>query len=119
MIENFRPGGLSKYGLDYHSISGSNPGIIYCSITGFGQEGPYSGRPGYDFLIQGMGGLMSITGFSDGSEGGGPVKVGVAVCDLFTGMFAVNSAWQRLHFVQKLEKDNILTVRFLIVKSQC
>jgi len=104
LIENFRPGGLSKYGLDYHSISGSNPGIIYCSITGFGQEGPYSGRPGYDFLIQGMGGLMSITGFSDGSEGGGPVKVGVAVCDLFTGMFAVNSALAALTFRAKTGK---------------
>jgi len=69
LIENFKPGGLQKYGLDYASIAAFNPGIIYCSITGFGQTGPYSHRSGYDFLIQGMGGLMSITGQPDGSPG--------------------------------------------------
>ena len=92
IVENFRPGGLKKYGLDYVSIAAINPGIIYCSITGFGQTGPYANRPGYDFLIQGMGGLMSITGQPDGSPGAGPVKVGVAVCDLFTGLFTANAA---------------------------
>ncbi len=91
LIENFKLGGLRKYGLDYDSIRAVNPGIVYCSITGFGQDGPYAGRPGYDFLIQGMGGLMSITGQPPGTPGGEPVKVGVAVCDLFTGMYATVS----------------------------
>jgi len=88
VIENFKLDGLAKYGLDYASLKHVNPRIIYCSITGFGQEGPYAHRPGYDFLIQAMGGLMSITGRPDGVPGGGPVKVGVAVCDLFAGMYA-------------------------------
>ncbi len=101
LIENFKPGGLQKYGLDYASIAAFNPGIIYCSITGFGQTGPYSHRSGYDFLIQGMGGLMSITGHPDGSPGGAPMKVGVAVCDLFTGMFAANAALAALAYRYK------------------
>ncbi len=92
LVENFRQGTLAKYGLDYETIAELNPGIIYCSITGFGQSGPYAHRSGYDFLIQGMGGLMSITGLPDEIPGGGPVKVGVAVCDLFTGMFVANAA---------------------------
>ena len=101
LIENFKPGGLLKYGLDYASIERLNPGIIYCSITGFGQTGPYSHRSGYDFLIQGMGGLMSITGQPDGSPGSGPMKVGVAVCDLFTGMFTANAALAALAYRNK------------------
>lgn len=88
VIENFKVGGLAKYGLDYASLRKVNPGIVYCSVTGFGQTGPYASRAGYDFLIQGIAGLMSITGLPDGAPGGGPVKVGVAVCDLFTGMYA-------------------------------
>ncbi|MBE9570556.1 MAG: CoA transferase [Proteobacteria bacterium] len=88
IIENFKVGGLSKYGLDYESIKKICPKIIYCSITGFGQTGPYSHRTGYDFLIQSMGGLMSITGAPDDEPGGGPMKVGVAVVDIFTGMYA-------------------------------
>lgn len=88
LIENFKVGGLAKYGLDYASLHVRNPGLVYCSITGFGQQGPYAARAGYDFLVQGMGGLMSITGLPDDVPGGGPVKVGVAVCDLFTGMYA-------------------------------
>ena len=97
IFENFRPGSLQKYGLDYTSIFEINPEIIYCSITGFGQTGPYAHRPGYDFLIQGMGGLMSITGHPDADPGGGPVKVGVAVCDLFTGLYASNAALAALN----------------------
>ena len=104
IVENFRPGGLKKYGLDYVSIAAINPGIIYCSITGFGQTGPYANRPGYDFLIQGMGGLMSITGQPDGSPGAGPVKVGVAVCDLFTGLFAANAALAALTYRNRTGK---------------
>ena len=90
LIENYKVGGLAKYGLGYQSLSKINPKIVYCSITGFGQTGPYAQRPGYDFLIQGMGGLMSVTGAPD-TEGGGPVKVGVAVTDLFTGLYASNA----------------------------
>ena len=104
IVENFRPGGLRKYGLDYASIAAINPGIIYCSITGFGQTGPYANRPGYDFLIQGMGGLMSITGQPDGSAGAGPVKVGVAVCDLFTGLFTANAALAALAYRNRTGK---------------
>ena len=88
VIENFKVGGLVKYGLDYESLKAVNPGLVYCSVTGFGQDGPYAKRAGYDFMIQGMGGLMSITGQPDGEEGGGPVKVGVAVTDVFTGLYA-------------------------------
>jgi len=90
LIENYKVDGLKKYGLDYASMAEINLGLVYCSITGFGQTGPYAERPGYDFLIQGMGGLMSITGDPD-HENGGPVKVGVAVTDLFTGLYAANA----------------------------
>lgn len=89
VIENFKVGGLEKYGLDYASLRTDNPGLVYCSITGFGQTGPYRERPGYDFLIQGMSGLMSITGEPDSAPGGKPVKVGVAVTDVLTGLYAV------------------------------
>ncbi|MBW2714916.1 MAG: CoA transferase [Deltaproteobacteria bacterium] len=89
VIENFKVGGLLKYGLDYETLRADNPGLVYCSITGFGQTGPYRERPGYDFLIQGMSGLMSITGEPDSAPGGKPVKVGVAVTDVLTGLYAV------------------------------
>src|SRR5690606_3217961 len=85
---NFKVGGLKRYGLDYATLREINPKLIYCSVTGFGQDGPYASRPGYDFMIQGMGGLMSITGERDGEPGAGPQKAGVAVTDLFTGMYA-------------------------------
>jgi crotonobetainyl-CoA:carnitine CoA-transferase CaiB-like acyl-CoA transferase len=88
LIENFKVGGLRQYGLDYETIHKLNPRLVYCSITGFGQTGPYAPRAGYDFLIQGMGGLMSVTGRPDGEEGGGPMKVGVALTDILTGLFA-------------------------------
>ncbi|NPD14118.1 CoA transferase [Xinfangfangia sp. D13-10-4-6] len=87
VIENFKLGGLRKYGLDYDSLKEINPGLIYCSITGFGQTGPYAHRAGYDFIIQGMAGLMSVTGPADGQ----PQKVGVAVTDVFTGIYASNA----------------------------
>ncbi len=87
-IENYKAGGLAKYGLDAGQLRHDNPRLIYCSITGFGQDGPYRDRPGYDFMIQGLGGLMSITGERDDLPGGGPQKVGVAVSDLMTGMYA-------------------------------
>lgn len=89
VIENFKVGGLKKYGLDYDSLKAIKPDLVYCSITGFGQNGPYANRAGYDFLIQGMGGLMSVTGQPDSVPGGGPVKVGVALADVLTGLYAV------------------------------
>ncbi len=85
LIENFKRGGLTKYGLDYAALSELNPGLVYCSITGFGQDGPYKDRAGYDYLIQGMSGLMSITGDTDGE----PQRVGVAVTDILTGLYSV------------------------------
>jgi len=88
LVENYKVGGLTKYGLDYDSLSKINPGLIYCSITGFGQTGPYAKRAGYDFMIQGMAGLMSVTGEADGKPGGGPQKVGVALADILTGLNA-------------------------------
>ena len=91
VVENFRVGGLAKYGLDYASLSAQNPALVYCSITGFGQTGPYKDRGGYDFLIQGMSGLMSITGRPDGEPGEGPLKVGIPLADLFTGLYATVS----------------------------
>ncbi|MGD2139441.1 MAG: CaiB/BaiF CoA-transferase family protein [Burkholderiales bacterium] len=91
VIENFKLGGLKKYGLDYESLKPLNPGLIYCSITGFGQTGPYAPRAGYDFLIQGLGGLMSITGRPDDEPGGGPIKVGVALADIMTGMYSATA----------------------------
>ncbi len=88
LLENFKVGGLKRYGLGYDALAAINPRLIYCSITGFGQDGPYAERPGYDFLIQGLGGLMSITGQPDGEPGGGPVKAGVALTDITTGLYA-------------------------------
>ena len=88
IVENFKVGGLSKFGLDEMALHQVNPRLIIASITGFGQDGPYATRAGYDYIIQGMGGLMSITGLPDGEAGGGPMRVGVAVADLFTGMYA-------------------------------
>ena len=87
LVENFRVGGLAKFGLDAASLRAANPRLVYASITGFGQDGPYADRAGYDFMIQAMGGLMSITGRPDGEPVGGPMRVGVAVADLFTGMY--------------------------------
>jgi len=91
LLENFKVGGLKKYGLDYASLKDEMPRLIYCSITGFGQTGPFANRPGYDFMIQGMGGLMSITGERDGLAGAGPQKAGVAVTDVFTGLYGAIS----------------------------
>lgn len=89
VLENFKVGALARYGLDYASLRAVNPRLVYCSITGFGQDGPYARRGGYDFLIQAMGGLMSVTGPAEGSPGSEPTKVGVPVSDLFTGLYAV------------------------------
>jgi crotonobetainyl-CoA:carnitine CoA-transferase CaiB-like acyl-CoA transferase len=85
VVENFKVGGLAKFGLDHPSLSAANPGLVYCSVTGFGQDGPYAARAGYDFLIQGMGGIMDLTGDPEGE----PQKVGVAFADIFTGLYSV------------------------------
>jgi crotonobetainyl-CoA:carnitine CoA-transferase CaiB-like acyl-CoA transferase len=87
LLENFKVGALSRYGLGYDDLARVNPGLVYCSITGFGQTGPYRSRPGYDFMIQAMGGLMSVTGEPDGA----PMKVGVAITDLLTGMYSATA----------------------------
>ena len=91
VVENFKVGGLRKFGLDAETLRAANPRLIVASITGFGQDGPYAERAGYDFIIQGMGGMMSITGLPDDQPGGGPLRVGVAVVDLFTGMYTATA----------------------------
>lgn len=93
LIENFKVGGLAKYGLDYDSLRAVNPRLIYCSVTGFGQDGPYAHRAGYDYIVQGMSGLMSVTGPADGE----PQKVGVAVTDVFTGIYAATGILAAVH----------------------
>ncbi len=91
LVENFKVGGLKGYGLDFESLKASNPRLIYCSVTGFGQDGPYAERAGYDLMIQAMTGMMDITGRADGTPGGGPQRVGVALTDLFTGCYATSA----------------------------
>ncbi len=97
VVENFKVGGLRKFGLDAESLRTAHPRLIYASITGFGQDGPYAQRAGYDYIIQGMGGLMSLTGLPDGEPGGGPMKVGVAVADLFSGMYTASAILAALY----------------------
>ncbi|WP_349606554.1 CaiB/BaiF CoA-transferase family protein [Cupriavidus sp. DF5525] len=123
VVENFKTGGLKRYGLDYDSLSAINPRLIYCSVTGFGHTGPYAARPGYDLLIQAMSGLMSITGQADGELGGGPMKVGVAVIDLFTGMYATTailSALEARHFTGRGQHIDIalLDVAMAVLANQ-
>ncbi|MBS0392006.1 MAG: CoA transferase [Proteobacteria bacterium] len=91
LVENYKVGTLAKYGLDYAALAALNPGLIYLSVTGFGQSGPFAHRPGYDYIFQGMGGLMSYTGIEDGEPGAGPLRAGVAVVDLMTGMYATSA----------------------------
>ena len=92
LLENYKVGGLAKYGLGYDDLKEVNPGLVYCSITGFGQTGPYASRAGYDFLIQAMGGMMSVTGEADDKPGGGPQKIGVALTDILTGLYTTIAA---------------------------
>lgn len=98
VIENYKVGTLSRYGLGYEDLKAINPRIVYCSITGFGQTGPYSHRAGYDFIIQGMGGMMSVTGEREGLPGGGPQKVGVPFADLMTGMYSTVAILAALNY---------------------
>ncbi|GAA4716169.1 CaiB/BaiF CoA transferase family protein [Sphingomonas lutea] len=101
VVENFRVGGLAKFGLDATSLRGGHPRLIYASITGFGQDGPYADRAGYDFIIQGMGGMMSVTGLPDDAPGGGPLRAGVAIADLFTGMYTCTAILAALYRREK------------------
>jgi len=113
VVENFKTGGLAKYGLDYASLAAINPALVYCSVTGFGQTGPYAPRAGYDYLIQAMGGLMSITGQPDGAPGAEPMKVGVAVADLFTGMYAVTGILAALRHAERTGEGQHLDICLL------
>jgi formyl-CoA transferase len=101
VVENFKVGGLSKFGLDADTLRAANPRLIYASITGFGQDGPYADRAGYDFIIQGMGGMMSVTGLPDAEPGGGPMRAGVAIADIFTGMYTCVAILASLHAREK------------------
>ena len=113
VIENFKVGGLAKYGLDYASLKGTNPRLIYCSITGFGQTGPYAPPAGYDFLMQGMSGLMSVTGEIDGE----PQKYGVAVTDVFTGLYSVIAIQAALAFREKTGRGQHIDMSLLDVAT--
>ncbi|AEF20198.1 CaiB/BaiF CoA transferase family protein [Pseudomonas fulva] len=119
LIENFKVGGLAAYGLDYASLKAINPRLIYCSITGFGQNGPYAKRAGYDFMIQGLGGLMSLTGQPDGGEGGGPVKVGVALTDILTGLYATVAVLAALAHREKTGEGQHIDMALLDVQVAC
>ena len=119
VLENFKVGGLAQYGLDYDSLKAVNPRLVYCSITGFGQDGPYAPRAGYDFLIQGLGGLMSITGRPDGEEGGGPMKVGVALTDILTGLYATNAVLAALAWRDKSGEGQYIDMALLDVQVAC
>ena len=111
-IENFKVGDMARYGLDYDNLKAINPRLVYCSLTGFGQSGPYAPRAGYDYIIQGMGGLMSVTGERD-DLGGGPQKVGVAVADLFTGMYATVGILAALRHAERTGEGQHLDMALL------
>ncbi|MCX7230330.1 MAG: CaiB/BaiF CoA-transferase family protein [Burkholderiales bacterium] len=116
VVENYKVGALKKYGLDYEGLKAINPRLVYCSITGFGQTGPWAHRAGYDFIIQGLGGLMSVTGEADDRPGGGPQKVGVAVADLFTGMYASQAILAALFHRERTGEGQHLDLALLDVQ---
>ncbi len=116
LVENYAVGGLTKYGLDYETVKTLNPKLIYCSITGFGQTGPWAKKKGYDFLIQGLGGLMSITGKPDAEPGGGPMKVGVALADILTGMYASTSILAALRYRDRTGEGQHIDLSLLDVQ---
>ena len=113
VIENFKVGGLVKYGLDHQSLAKQHPKLVYCSITGFGQDGPYAARAGYDYIVQGMSGFMSVTGAPDGE----PMKAGVAIADIFTGIYAVTAIQAALIHVMKTGKGQHVDMALLDVQS--
>ncbi|MFC7048790.1 CaiB/BaiF CoA transferase family protein [Emcibacter nanhaiensis] len=113
LVENYKVGGLKKYGLDYPSLKEINPKLVYCSITGFGQDGPYAPRAGYDFMIQAMAGMMSVTGERDDLPGGGPQKAGVAVADLGAGLYAAVAILGALHQRGRTSKGQHIDISLL------
>jgi len=119
LIENFKVGGLARYGLDYASLREGNAGLIYCSITGFGQSGPERDRAGYDAMIQAMGGLMSVTGEPDGQPGGGPQKVGVALADVMTGLYAAIAVLAALAHRERSGEGQFIDLALLDVQIAC
>ncbi len=119
VLENFKVGGLAAYGLDYASLKALNPQLIYCSITGFGQNGPYAKRAGYDFMIQGLGGLMSLTGRPEGEEGAGPVKVGVALTDILTGLYSTVAVLAALNHRDQTGIGQHIDMALLDVQVAC
>ncbi len=119
LIENFKVGGLAAYGLDYAALKELNPKLIYCSITGFGQNGPYAKRAGYDFMIQGLGGLMSLTGRAEGEEGAGPVKVGVALTDILTGLYSTAAILAALASREQTGAGQHIDMALLDVQVAC
>ena len=119
LLENFKVGGLAAYGLDYESLKAINPKLIYCSITGFGSDGPYANRAGYDFMIQGLGGLMSLTGRAEGEEGAGPVKVGVALTDILTGLYATVGVLAALNHREQSGQGQHVELALLDVQVAC
>jgi crotonobetainyl-CoA:carnitine CoA-transferase CaiB-like acyl-CoA transferase len=119
LIENYKLDGLKQYGLDYESLRQVNPGLVYCSITGFGQTGPYASRAGYDFLIQAMGGLMSVTGTKDGEPGAGPQKVGVALTDILTGLYSTVGILAALQHRNATGEGQHLDMALLDVQVAC
>src|SRR6201996_1037853 len=119
VLENFKVGGLEQYGLDHASLLKMKPSLVCCSITGFGQTGPYAQRAGYDFLIQGMGGLMSVTGRADGEEGAGPQKVGVALTDILTGLYATVGVLAALAHRDRTGEGQHIDLALLDVQIAC
>lgn len=113
LVENFKVGDMRRYGLDYETLRAEHPGLIYCSITGFGQTGPYAARAGYDFIVQGMGGFMSVTGERDGLPGASPQKAGVAIADLFTGAQATIAILAALNHRERTGEGQYLDVALL------
>jgi len=116
VLENYKVGQLAKYGLDYESLRSVNARVVYCSVTGFGQTGPWKHRPGYDFIIQGLGGFMSITGEADDRPGGGPQKAGVAVSDLMSGMFATQAVLAALFHRERTGEGQYIDIALLDVQ---
>ncbi len=116
VIENYKVGQLKKYGLDYDSLKLIKPDLVYCSITGFGQNGPYSKRAGYDFIVQGMGGFMSVTGEKDDLPGGGPQKAGVAIADIFSGMYATTAILAAIAHRDKTGEGQCIDIALLDVQ---
>ncbi|MEM8941359.1 MAG: CaiB/BaiF CoA-transferase family protein [Pseudomonadota bacterium] len=119
LLENFKAGATSKLGIDYETLAARNSRLVYCSITGFGQTGPYRELPGYDFLVQAMGGLMSVTGERDGEPGAGPQKIGVALSDILTGLYASNGILAALHERASSGRGQYIDVSLLDVTAAC